>query len=93
MYNVCKYTVTVIVVFYSDPHLTSIVQNTEHQFVFVLFGFGEFNVTSVGVQQLVHKGNISSFGEPALLIQQGQDAWRVILQDTKENRDSICDRT
>ncbi len=68
---------------FSDPHLTGVVQNTEHQFVFVLFGFGEFNVTGVGVQQLVHEGNISGFGEPALLIQQGQDAGRVVLQDTE----------
>lgn len=57
-------------------------QDSEHQFVFVLFGFGEFNVTSVGVQQLVHERNISGFGEPALLVQQGQDTRRVILEES-----------
>lgn len=69
-----------------DSHLTSIVQNSEHQFVFVLFGFCEFNMTRVCVVQLVHKGNVSGFGEPALLIQQGQDAWRVVLQVTEDRR-------
>lgn len=70
----------------SDPHLTSVVQNAEHQFVFVLFGFGEFHVTGVSVQQLVHEGKVGGFGEPALLVQQGQDAWRVVLQDSEEHR-------
>lgn len=57
-------------------------QYSEHQFVFVLFGFGEFNVTGVGVQQLVHERNISGFGEPALLVQQGQDTRRVVLEES-----------
>ena len=63
-----------------DPHLAGVVQNTEHQLLFELFGFGELHVTRVGVQQLVHEGHIGGFGEPALLVQQGQDAWRVVLQ-------------
>ena len=59
-------------------------KNAEHQFVFVLFGFGELDVTRVGVQQLVHEGDVGGFGEPTLLVQQRQDAGRVVLQDSAE---------
>lgn len=69
---------------HGDAHLAGVVQNAEHQFVFVLFGFGELHMTRVGVQQLVHEGNVSGFGEPALLIQQGQDARRVVLTTTNQ---------
>ena len=48
-----------------DAHLPGVVQNTEHQFVFVLFGFGELDVTRVRVQQLLHKRHVGGFGEPA----------------------------
>lgn len=36
-------------------HLSSVVEHGEHQFVFVLFRFGEFDMASVCVQQLVHE--------------------------------------
>lgn len=78
-----------MLVSFSDPHLPSVVQNTEHQFVFVLFGFGELAVSGVCVLQFVHEGNISGFGEPALLVQQGQDAWRVVLQEDQDKRKSF----
>ncbi len=71
-------------------HLAGVVQNTEHELVFVLFGFGELQVTRVCVQQLVHEGNVGGFGEPALLIQQGQDAWGVVLQDSEAHRCVHC---
>lgn len=74
-----------MIVSLSDPHLPSVVQNTEHQFVFVLFGFGELAVTGVCGLQFVHKRNISGFREPALLVQQGQDAWRVVLQTVRSD--------
>ncbi|KAG7219370.1 hypothetical protein INR49_019076 [Caranx melampygus] len=81
-----------ILVMVSRPTTRStdnVVKHREHQFIFELFGFGELHVTRVGVQQLVHKGNISGFGEPALLIQQGQDAWWVVLQDESKHMDAI----
>ncbi len=55
-------------------------ENRELCLVFELFRFGEFHMVPLCVQEFLHKGDICGFGEPALLIQQGQDAWRVVLQ-------------
>ena len=58
----------------------SIVKDRKRCLVFELFCFGKFNMVSLCVQEFLHKGDICGFGEPALLIQQGQDTRRVVLQ-------------
>jgi len=45
-----------------------------------LFSFGKFDMVPLCVHEFLHKGDICSFGEPALFVQQGEDAWRVVLK-------------
>ena len=59
------------------PHRAGVVQHREHELH--LLGLVELDVASVCVRQLLHKGLVSGLGEPALLVQQRQDAWRVFL--------------
>lgn len=55
-------------------------ENGELCLAFELFGFGKFHMVSLGVQEFFNKGDICRFREPALFIQEGQDARRVVLQ-------------
>ena len=68
-----------------DTHPSSIMKYRKLSLVFELFRFGEFNVVPLCVHEFLHKGDICGFGEPALLIQQGQDAWRVVLQTVRSD--------
>jgi len=47
---------------------------------FELFRFGKFHMVPLSVGELLHKRDVCGFWKPALLIQQSQDAWRVVLQ-------------
>lgn len=60
-------------------YLSSIVKHRELCLLFLLFGLGEFGLVAMGGDKLLNKGDICGFGEPTLLIQQGQDTWRVVL--------------
>ena len=60
----------------------SIMKERELCLVFELFWFGEFHMVRLRVHEFLHKGDVCGFGEPALLIQQSQDARRVVLQRT-----------
>lgn len=64
-------------------YLPSIVKHRELCLVFELFGFGEFGLVAMCVNKLLNEGDICGFGEPTLLIQQGQDTWRVVLVTNK----------
>lgn len=60
--------------------------DAEVGFVLQLPGFLELGVGALLLEHLVYKCLISGLGEPALLIQQGQNSWRVGLQtERKEN--------
>lgn len=46
----------------------------------MLLRFGELAVASVRVHHLLHKSGVGGLREPALLIQQGKNTWRIILE-------------
>lgn len=63
-----------------NTHPPCIMEKRKLCFVFELFRFGKFHVVPLGVHEFLHEGDICGFGKPALLVQQSQDAWRVVLQ-------------
>lgn len=63
-----------------SPHLASIVDDAEIRFVLQLLGLLELGVSALLLHHLLHEALVGGFGEPALLIQQGQDAWRASLE-------------
>lgn len=66
--------------YHALPHLSSIVKDRKLCLVFELFRFGKFQMVPLCVHEFLHKGDICGFWEPTLFIQQGQDAWGVVLQ-------------
>lgn len=76
--------VQLAVSFACAPHLASIVDDAEISFVLQLLGLLKLGVSALLLHHLLHKALVGSFGEPALLIQQGQDARRARLE--KEQR-------
>jgi len=56
------------------------VDDAEVCLVLQLTGLLELAMGPLFLKDLVHEGLVGGLGEPALLIQQGQDAWRVVLQ-------------
>ena len=57
----------------------SVVDDAEVRLVLQLPGLLELAVGALFLEDLVHEGLVCSFGEPALLVQQGQDARGVVL--------------
>lgn len=62
-----------------DTHLSSVVVHRELCLALQLFGFAELEVAGLGVHEFLHEGDVCGFGEPTLLIQQGQNTRRIVL--------------
>lgn len=56
-----------------------IVDDAEVGLIFKLAGLLELGVSALLLDQLVYKGLVCGFWEPALLIQQSQHSWRICL--------------
>lgn len=61
-------------------YLPGIVDDGELGFVLELLGLLKLGVVALLRAQLLHEGLVRGLGEPALLVQQGQHTWRVVLQ-------------
>lgn len=61
-------------------HLSSVMQQRKLRLVFQLLRLREFYVASLCVDEFFDEGHVCSFGEPALLVQEGQDTRGVVLQ-------------
>lgn len=64
-----------------SAHLASIVDDAEISFVLQLLGLLELGVGALLLYHLLHEALVSGFGEPALLIQQGEDARGTCLEE------------
>ena len=62
------------------PHLASVVDDAEICLVLQLLGLLELGVSALLLHHLFHETLVRGFGEPALLVQQGQDARRACLE-------------
>lgn len=61
------------------PHLARIVQNTEVRLIPQVPGALELGVAALLLGYLLHERLVRGLGEPALLVQQGQETWGVGL--------------
>lgn len=61
-------------------NLSSIVNDAEVNIILQLLGLLELGVCSLLLNHFLYKALVCGFGEPALFIQQGQDAWRTSLR-------------
>ena len=68
-----------------SPHLAGVVQDAEVGLISQVPGALEFGVAALLLGDLLHKRLVRGLGEPALLVQQGQETWRVGLT-SKGNR-------
>lgn len=71
-----------------SPHLAGIVQDAEVGLISQVPGALELGVAALLLGNLLHKRLVRGLGEPALLVQQGQETWRVGLTN-KGNRSQI----
>lgn len=62
-----------------SPHLACIVQDAEVRLIPQVSGALELGVAALLLGYLLHKRLVRGLGEPALLVQQGQETWRVGL--------------
>ena len=58
--------------------------DAEVSLIFQFLGLVELGVGALLLQDLLHKALVSGFGEPALLIQKGQDARGASLRESRE---------
>lgn len=75
----CKCTLIFYKLKFIVSDLSSIVYNAEISVVLEFLGFLELGVCSLLLNHFLHKALVCGFGEPALLIQQRQDARRAGL--------------
>lgn len=66
-------------------YLSGVVDDREFSFVLELLGLLKLGVAALLRAQLLHKGLVCGFGEPTLLVQQGQHTWRVVLWKTSRS--------
>lgn len=59
--------------------LSSVMKNAEVNVVLEFLGLLELGVCSLLLDHLLHKALVGGFREPALFIQESQDAWRTSL--------------
>ena len=62
------------------PHLASVVDDAKICLVLQLLRLLELGVGALLLHHLLHETLVRGFGEPALLVQQGQDARRACLE-------------
>ena len=71
------------------PYPACVVDDAEVRLVLQLPGLLELAVGPLFLEDLVHKGLVGGLGEPALFVQQGQDAWGVILQRSTREKQEV----
>lgn len=70
-------------------NLASVVDDAEVGLVLQLLGLEELGVAALFLEDLLHKALVGGFGEPALLVKEGQDTRRAGLKKTgRKNKDS-----
>ena len=67
----------------------SVVNDAEVRLVLQLPGLLELAVGPLLLEDLVHEGLVGGLGEPALLVQQGQDARGVVLQRSTRGKQGL----